>query len=382
MRHLFSSLLLSIITTALLQAQGFQNCGEFPNPININTPFLVNPVDARSGAMGYTGVANSKGAAAQYFNSAQLAFSENKLGLTLSARSPIIESQSNIYLYGAGYYQIDGTQTIGFSYHRNHIGEETFHFEEGSEQYSLGEFAISGSYNRKITENFAIGLGLKYIRSNLFGNITINGQTSKPAGTYAGDFSLNYHRTINLSKGEALMTFGSSISNLGRKISYSPYSYKLFLPANLGLGLGFNYRLNPKHSFNFAFDINKYLVPSSYNYYYIDIIGPYYDERSVIDGAMNSLWDAPCGFREKVQENMYAIGIEYQFKNLSLRAGHYNSHQYKDDIKAITAGIGYDFSHFSANVSYAHNISKSIYYIKDLKPVYQATITFDLMTIN
>ena len=378
MKHLLASLMLALISTALTQAQIDSIDCVIPNPIQTTNPFLTNPADARAGGMGYTGIANSKGAAAQHFNSAQLAFSENPFGLTLSIRNPISDNFGDTHFYGAGYYQLNDKQTIGMSYHRLHIGDKNVLINGEETTEVLGEYAVSGSYNRKISNHLALGIGLKYIHSNLFGNVTIGGETAKAAHTYAGDFSLNYRHNINLSKGEGLITFGTSINNLGRKLAYLPNSSSHFLPATLGIGLGFDYQMSPNHSFNFAFDMNRYLAPTKM-YYGIGFDITDFQRQSVLEGAINSLWEAPCGYREKVQENMYAIGIEYQFKNLSLRAGHYNSHKNKDDLKAITAGIGYDFSHFSVNISYAKNYRKQTYYSTIFKSVYQATISFDLI---
>src|SRR5438128_5506269 len=79
------------------------------------------------------------------------------------------------------------------------------------------EFAFDLGYSRKLSEKFAVGLGLKYIYSNLAGNVPTTGQSFKAGTTVAGDISIFYNNHNEAGQG---LTSGLSLSNLGGKIAY------------------------------------------------------------------------------------------------------------------------------------------------------------------
>ena len=328
---------------------------------NINTvftaiPFLrINP-DARTGGMGDVGIATSPDAGSMYHNASKLAFAENDLGLSITYTPWLRELVDDIFIaHLAGYKRIDDLQTMGLSLRYFSLGNILFTDITGAEagEYNPNEFAIDLAYARRLSDRFSAGITLKYVRSDLAkGQEVGSGNIVKAANAVAADISFFYTKDLPVFGRDSKITFGTAITNIGNKVSYTEDDVKDFIPINLGLGSALEMNFDEHNSLMFTVDINKLMVPTpdSTN-----------DARSkpLLSGMFGSFGDAPGGFKEEMRELMYAFGMEYWYnKQFGVRFGHFNEHATKGNRKFISAGIGLKYSVFGLNFAYVKGVSQ------------------------
>ena len=285
-------------------------------PITVSVPFLMFAPDSRASAMGDVGVATSPDANSAHWNNAKLAFIDTDLGFSFSY-SPwlgnIVDDMSLNYL--SFYKKIDQTQAFGASLRYFDLGEialfDEFAVAQGIENPS--ELAVDGTYSRKLSENMGLGVTLRFVWSNLAGNIT--GAPDAKAGTsVAVDFGWYYTKPLLLSGKDSELSLGAHISNIGQKVTYSSEANENFIPGNLRLGSAFKTNLDAYNTITFALDINKLLVPTPPIYETNDageiqqdangnnIIQSGKDpNRSLLSGTFGSFGDAPDGFSEELK---------------------------------------------------------------------------------
>lgn len=365
------TILFLLIATAQSVAQSPFITGQdsLRNPITVAVPFLSFAPDSRSSAMGDVGVATSPDVNSAHWNNAKLAFIENDLGFAFSY-SPwlgnIVDDMSLNYL--SFYTKLDRTQTFGASMRYFDLGEialfDEFANPNGVENPS--ELAIDGTYSRKLTDRMGVGVTLRFIWSNLAGNIT--GAPDAKAGTsVAVDLGWYYTKPLLVGGKDSELSLGAHISNIGQKITYSTQSNENFIPGNFRLGSAFKTNMDPYNTLTFAFDINKLLVPTP-PLYQTDANGnierdPNTNEpiiadgkdpnRSLLSGTFGSFGDAPRGISEEIQELTYSIGVEYWYRDVfAVRTGYFSEHENKGDRKYFTLGAGFRYQVFGFDFSY------------------------------
>lgn len=343
-----------------------------PNTILSAVPFLRIIPDARGGAMGDAGIAASADPNALHYNSSKLAFVEKNASFS-ATYTPWLRNLglNDVYLtYLTGYKKVDDLSSLGFGLRFFSLGEINFTDFDGNSagtgQPREIEFALS--YNRKLSENFSVGITGKYIYSNLasgqqVGNIVINS-----ANAFATDLSFTYKKKGNLAAAGSEWTFGGSISNIGSKITYTGAAVKDFLPANLGLGAGLMLNFDEYNSMTFLLDINKLLVPSPISATVKDENGnespnedydrdgngePDYKEQSTFSAVLGSFGDAQGGLSEELREYSISLGVEYWYsKQFAVRTGYYYENPLKGDRQFITVGAGLKYNVFQIDLSY------------------------------
>ncbi|PCJ86396.1 MAG: hypothetical protein COA57_06145 [Flavobacteriales bacterium] len=364
------------------------------NTITTAVPFLLIAPDTRSGAIGDCGVASSHDASAIHWNPAKLGFAENELGFAVSYTPWLKKLVNDINLsYLAGYKQIDKYQVIGASLRYFTLGNIQFTDEYGNEirQYRPNEFAIDVAYARKLSENFAGGLAIRYINSNLTGGTSVGGATSKPGRSVAADVSAYYQKDdIKLGERTGELAAGINISNIGNKMSYTSTSKRDFIPINLRLGPRFTYNIDEFNTIAITVDFNKLLVPTAPVYKTdsngqvltddegnLEIAAGKDPNRAVANGMFGSFTDAPGNpvldqnsqyvyntdgsvqieknsrFREEMREIMWAVGLEYWYNDqFTLRGGYFWEHELKGNRKYFTLGAGIRYNVFGLDFSY------------------------------
>ncbi|MCH8902557.1 MAG: type IX secretion system outer membrane channel protein PorV [Bacteroidetes bacterium] len=326
------------------------------NTISTAVPFLRITADARAGAMGDAGIATSADANSIYWNPAKLSFAENNVGLTASYTPWLRQLVNDIYLANiSGYKHLDKNQTLAVSLLYFDLGSITFTNITGVSigDFNPHEFVTSIAYARKLSDYFSAGIGLKFIYSNLAAGQNINGSTIKPGKAAAADISIYYEKDIKISDYKSKFAFGTNISNVGSKITYTESIDKDFIPINLGIGTAVTMEVDDYNDITFAFDINKLLVPTPDT---LDADGggiPDFKEKGVVSGMFGSFGDAPGGFSEEIAELMFSFGLEYWYSDqFAIRAGYFNEHSTKGNRKYLTAGLGLKLNVFGLNVSY------------------------------
>lgn len=367
-KKIFTVLLVLMTLTSFGQSSFISGQDSLRNPITVAVPFLNFAPDSRASAMGDVGAATSPDANSIHWNNAKLAFIDTDMGFSFSY-SPwlgnIVDDMSLNYL--SFYKKIDQTQAFGASFRYFDLGEIALYDEfanpNGVENPS--ELAVDGTYSRKLSEQLSLGVTLRFIWSNLAGNIT--GAPDAKAGTsVAVDFGVFYTKPFILSGKNSELSLGAHLSNIGQKITYSAESNENFIPANFRLGSAFKTDLDPYNTITIAFDINKLMVPTP-PIYQTDgsgnietdadgnkIIAKGQDpDRSLLSGTFGSFGDAPRGFKEEIQELTYSVGVEYWYRDLfAARAGYFSEHENKGDRKYFTLGAGFRYQIFGFDFSY------------------------------
>lgn len=335
-------------------------------PITTAVPFLMIAPDARAGAMGDAGVATSPDANTTHWNIAKLAFIQNDMGFSLSYTpwlGKIINDMSLTYL--SGYYKINREQSVAFSMNYFDMGDIQFTDELGNDlqNFNPREFAFAGSYSRLLSENMSIGVTLKYVLSNLTGNVFSASNDAQPGQSLAADIGWYWKKGIGQRSNLAT---GATITNIGNKITYTNDEQRDFIPTTLRLGTAYNLGLDPYNSITFAFDFNKLMVPTPPVYLTDENGNAVFDQnndpviargkdpnRPLLSGMFGSFADAPDGASEEFKEIMISSGIEYWYKELfAVRTGYFWEHYDKGDRKYFTMGVGLRYNVFGIDFAY------------------------------
>lgn len=331
-----------------------------PNVITTAVPFLTISPDARSGGMADVGAAISPDANSIYWNAAKLAFSEKDMGFAISytpwLRKLGINDMSLSYL--AGYKKISKQEAIGVSMNYFNMGSITFTDQVGNayQDFRPKEFSVGVTYSRKLSKKLSIAPTIKYIYSNLSGNLTIPGSSTvtKPANGAAVDLGVFYTTDARISGMESKISFGAVISNFGSKITYTTTSNRDFIPTNLKVGGAYQIKVDQYSKFVIAADANKLLVPTPpIRDGAGNIVKGKDPNRSMFSGVFGSFTDAPMGFREEMREIILSAAVEYWYNDLfAVRGGYFGENKYKGNRKYFTLGVGLRYEMFGIDFAY------------------------------
>jgi len=333
------------------------------NPITTATPFLTISPDARSGGMGDVGAAISPDANSIFWNPAKLAFAEKNMGVAISYTPWLRKLVNDMSLsYLSAYKKLRKEEAIGVAMNYFNLGNITFTDINGNvmQDFRPKEFSFTGCYSRQLSKTLGVAVGLKYIHSNLSGNISINsgGSTTsaKPGNTAAGDIGIYFNNDYIISGTNTNIALGAMLSNLGAKISYTNSSQKDFIPTSLRIGTAVTTELDPYNKLVFAIDANKLLVPTPPLRDSADptvIVKGKDPERSLLSGVFGSFADAPGGFKEELREVIISGGVEYWYNDLfAVRGGYFYENPHKGNRKYFTLGFGIRYQVFGLDFAY------------------------------
>ena len=347
--------------------------------ISTGVPLLLIAPDARAGALGDLGAASTPDANSNHWNAAKLPFAEKKFAASLTYSPWLRDIAGDIDLtYLAGYYKLNDISAIGASLTYFSLGSINFTNDEGVSMgdYNPNEFALDVSYSLKLTENLAAAVTGRYIRSDLTQRQSVQGNSTHAASAVAADIGLYYQKDLALDK-PAQYALGLQISNLGNKISYSDNLESSFLPANLRIGGRYSYSMDQFNRLSFMLDLNKLLVPTPP---VRDTAGNIYegkdDHVGVLQGAIQSFYDAPNGFKEELQEINISAGIEYWYNNMiAARAGYFYENKKKGDRQYLTLGLAIKYNSLGIDISYLVPTSQTN---NPLKNTLRVSLSFDM----
>ena len=306
------------------------------------------------------GVATSTDVFSQQWNPAKFAFAERKMGIGISY-TPYLESIiTDISLLNASFYnKINDRSSFALGLRYFTLGEielRQFANDPGT-LAKPNELAFDGSYALKLSPTFSMSVGGRFIRSNLKlpQDTSVDSQA---ASTFAVDVA-GYYR----SREKAYNSFdgrwraGFNFSNIGGKIKYDEGGQENFIPANLGLGVGFDFILDQDNVIGLTTEFNKLLVPTPKDFNgdgNIDSIdNDEYQNIGAFSGLFKSFGDAPDGFGEELKEFTWALGAEYIYQDaFMVRTGYFNESEEKGSRKFFTLGAGFKFKMAQIDLSY------------------------------
>jgi len=357
-----SALIIALFAAIGTQAQTVNTNTDLLGQRNVITtaaPFLLISPDSRGAAMGDLGVATSADANSIHWNPSKLAFIEDDAGIAISAAPWLRQLVPDIWFYYlSGYKRIDKQSTIAGSLRYFTLGQIQFTDQLGNPagNYEPKEFALDGAYARKLSDNLALGIALRFIFSDLArGQTGSSGSEIKAGIAGAGDVSMTYRNDTKISGKKFDYTIGGNISNIGNKITYTNEANRDFIPVNLRLGTFWKTQLDDYNEVGFGVDFNKLLVPTPQ--YLFDslgnITGRTLNDGPVISGMISSLNDAPGGFREELNEFTVSAGFAYWYaKQFALRAGYFHEAQTKGARQYLTFGAGLKYNVFQIDAAY------------------------------
>ena len=376
---------IALILTVLMVSQ-FAKAQE-NRVITTGVPFLLIAADARSAGMADMGVATSADAFSQQYNPSKYAFSLQKQGFSVSYTPYLTSIANDISLGQITYYnRINERSAFAGSLRYFGLGDielrETGDPNEVPRTVNPNELALDGSYSLKLSERFAMGIGARYIRSNL--KIADSNTDASSASTLAVDVS-GYYQSEEVAYDDfnGRWRLGFNFQNMGPKINYDNDQNDInsnFLPANMRLGGGFDFIFDEYSKIGVTAEVTKLLVPTppakvaavdaddsgsiepaeqdladdAYTQALSD-----YRKTSWTSGIFNSFNDAPDGISEELKEFTWALGAEYWYQDsFALRLGYFNENELKGARKFFTLGAGFKYNVVKIDVSYLFSASK------------------------
>ncbi|MBC3759499.1 type IX secretion system outer membrane channel protein PorV [Hyunsoonleella sp. SJ7] len=363
--------------------------------ITTGMPFTLIAPDARSAGMGDMGVATSVDAYSQQWNSAKYAFSENDQGFSISYTPYLSKLVNDIGLAYITYYnRLDERSAIGASFKYFGLGEIEFRnseFEEPNIQ-KPNELQADISYALKLSDQFAMSVAMRYLRSDL--RLNVQNVDASAANTFGVDIS-GFYQTEEQAYNDfnGRWRLGFAIQNLGPKFKYDDGGADNFQPTNLRLGGGFDFIFDDYNKLSITAEVAKLLVPTppilgtelvftdnNNNGMYDEPADPgdpqpgedvlvsetenvIYEGKSqdvnFLSGIFQSFGDAPGGFSEELQEFTWALGAEYLYQDsFAFRAGYFNEAEEKGARQFMAVGAGFKLNILNIDFSYLFSTSK------------------------
>lgn len=353
--------------------------------ITTGVPFLLIAADARSAGMGDMGVATSADAYSQQHNPAKYAFSLEKQGFSVSY-TPYLTSIANDISLGQITYFNRINERSAFATSLRYFGlgdiQLTNDIGEPLNTVNPNELALDGSYSLKLSERFAMGIGARFVRSAL--KIPSENNDVKAASTFAVDIAAYYQsEEIAYDDFNGRWRAGINLQNMGPKINYNNDGndeFANFMPANLRLGLGFDFIFDEYNKISVTGEVTKLMVPTppaivepvdsdqsgsidpseqtAADAQYIQAVSNY-RKTTWTSGIFKSFGDAPDGLSEEFKEFTYALGAEYWYQDsFALRTGYFHESEVKGARRFFTLGAGFKYNVVKIDVSYLFSASK------------------------
>lgn len=309
--------------------------------------FLKVPMGARETSMGMTGLTQSTGAGAMFWNPAAISHAEG-ITLSFSHLKHFAGIQSN---YGALAIPAGDIGTFAVSVNYLSFGEieiTTAERPNGTGVYfTPADMAFGVGYSKQITDRVSGGLAVKYIYSKI---------DLVEATAFAFDFGFIYNT------GYRGLKLGFVMSNIGPQSKYA------------GDGLTRNIKFDEWGTENSAFlsyGSEPFEMPAAVNFgFSMDVFRS--EQNALIVNVEQNV--------NNFQSNRTNMGLEYGFNNmLFLRGGYTSAFSKKADYTAtgsmggltFGAGLNYKFTdNFGVGVDYGYmNMGK-------LDPGHRLTVNF------
>ena len=362
-----------VFTGLAIQAQTYQELAgqQGSRVITTAVPFLMIGPDARSGGMGEIGAASSPDVNSMHWNPAKYAFIDKDMGFGVSYSPWMRELVNDINLaYVSFHKRINDMSAVAATMRYFSLGEIQFTNDVGQDvgTYSPNEFAIDATYSRKFSEHLSGAVSARFIYSNLTAGQYVSGAETSAGTSIAADIAVYYQKEVDMGNMDGEIAWGIVISNIGAKISYSETQIQRdFIPTNFRMGPRFTLNLDEYNALSFEIDFNKLQVPTPPVYMTNDSTGfPVYDDAgnpviekgkdpnvSVVQGMIQSWYDAPYGFNEEMREWSLVFGTEYWYdKQFAVRGGFFYEDATKGNRKFFTLGAGLRYNVFGLDLSY------------------------------
>jgi len=367
-------ILLSIFSNQKISAQF--GIGTVPPEIScINQralEFLITAPDALAGGIGGTGIVIDDPHHAIHFNASKLSNDSSDYGISFSYLSLRNKSEqvNPALFYFSSHKKLNDHSTIALSWRslkNDSIAEDDNYLELKGQELAF-------AFARKLSGNFSGGITAKYLESERTTTLGNSNHDISNGTAFALDFSFSHQTQLTIGSKETLWSTGLTISNLGRKISYSA-EFKEYLPANLGLGTALMFEISEHHHLSLALDWNKLMVPvpisSSIDHEYGQSMDnpawdsnanniPDYQEYSALEGIVKSWNDEQGSFMNELKQSRLSFGIVYKHKErFQLRSGYSKENLHCDEREFVSFGTSLYFKTLRIDLAYSSTIKQT-----------------------
>lgn len=330
--------------------------------------FLQIEPDSRAAGMGNSGVALADNAYSIFWNPAGLAF-QRGVEASLTHSNWLPEFNADLYYeYLVGRYHVPGLGTFGGQVTYLNLGQ---HECRDAQNNPCGEFksydlAVGASYGFNVTEQFALGSGLRLIYSNLAPGQNVDAQETK-AGVSVGFDVAGLYRTKPFNLGNIGTTFsaGFNLANMGPKIQYSDSEQSDPIPTNIRFGYAFTFDFDEYNRLTIANDFNKMLINVDVDTSGVSRADPWYQaifsSWGSIDVRTNAFNEDEAEFETLSVMDQLTIGtgLEYWYNNLfAIRTGYFYENPYNGNRQFMTFGAGIRWNIVGVDFSYIYALEE------------------------
>ena len=379
-RLLFSTgLLVALSASALAQDDGV-------SVLTTAVPFLQIEPDSRAAGMGMAGVAVADNAYAPWWNPAGLAGQQGtEVSFTHAPWLPALGANLS-YEHLSAKHGLGSAGTLGGHLTYFDLGTQIATNDQGQElgEFSSYELALGLSYGYPVTENLAVGVGGRFIYSNLTGGAVIGQNTQTSAGTSVGvDVGAKYTAPdIGLGK-SSRPSVAFNLANMGPGISYTEFTeVPDAIPTTLRMGVALDTEIDDFNRLLLALDVNKIVVNprrveqedgtfrTEYDPFY-EALFTSWESRTVktsrgSDGltcddlAANDDVSDDCDVVSGLRSLTLGTGLEYWYNDLlALRAGYFYEDPANGNRQFMTFGTGIRYSLVGVDISYIYALQEN-----------------------
>jgi len=338
------------------------------NVVTTMVPFVTITPDSRSAALGDAGGALfSPDANSVAWNMSNLVNADKKTGFSMSYAPWLRNLVPDVgFSYLSGYSKIGKNSAVGGAIRYFSLGNINFTDFDGNPtgNFNPNEFSAEGGYAIRFNKKFSMGVNLRFIYSNIAGNRVLNGISTKPGTSAAGDINLTYKTKIKIQGKESDFKFGANIQNIGSKMTYTTKEQRDFIPTNLKIGVGWKYEVDKYNKVGFYADVNKLLVPTRPKFLLNSQGGDSLNSNggrvvefgkntdvSPVQGMIQSFYDSPGGFTEELKEYNLSFGAEYWYlEKFAARGGLFYENKTKGGRQYATFGLGIKMEKIAVDV--------------------------------
>lgn len=330
-------------------------------------PFLNIEPDARSSALGNTGVTRLESAHAAFWNPALLGFQQE--GWLSLSHSNWLPAFGNRYFHDHLNISnpLNDRHAVAAHVTYLNLGSQTATDDQGNALGEFGNYELAAglSYGYRLSRTWALGAGVRYIHSNLGAGQFSDGAAIQAGRSLSADLGAFWQGPQwETSSHSGQLRWGIALSNLGPGITYMADQNRHSLPTNFRTGLSYEAWMSGSdtHRLIGSFDVNKGMARMEEN-----ISGN--DTTYVAMSSLRTLWrswgsvDVADGnglsSLSLSEQFTYSLGLEYWFQNmLALRLGYHYEHPLNGDREFLTLGTGLRYGRLGFDFSYLHALKE------------------------
>ncbi len=323
-KHIIS-LFVSGACLLLITAMGFSQAERKPTEKRAQTgfKFLTVTTDARAGALGEAFTSLESPSSAMFFNPAGMARLEGFATVALGQVSWIADIN---YVFGSvalnpfdGRFGILGLSVVSVDYGNfdGTIRSDTdVRGYEDTGNFSPSAFALGLGYAKALSDKFAVGGNLKYVKQDLGSAIvSFNATGDQVKSTYAAEVAA-FDFGIIYRTGFKSLNFGMNVRNFSKEIKYEEEGFQLPLTFKIGVSMNaFDLLLAGQENHDFLVTVDA-VHPRDYDEQ-LNIGGEYLFMKTVALRAGYSTPNDEHGFSagaglQKAMKN-YKLAIDYAY---------------------------------------------------------------------